>query len=161
HYAIPVPDLPGGRTFRFSPMKSCAAGALSQAIVYAWQLDGIPIADRFLPSVPFIYWYARYLDGAPGEDVPVVLSNTSRASIYKGFCRDEKFSIDEVGDDFTRSPSTEVAKQALDNGVVEYGMLLRDPASVAACIASDIPVLMRIVIENEAESPPDGYAWAR
>jgi hypothetical protein len=159
-YRIPDPKLPDNMRFEFSEMKACAAGSLALAIVHAWQRAGVPVKDRFVPSVPFIYWYARYLDAVEGRDAPVVLSNAIRACIYKGFCPDKLFSVAEVKGDFRLRPSDKASEQALKNGVLHYAMVTRDGKDIAHCIAWELPVLMRIVIHNKAKSPAKGYAWA-
>ena len=146
-YTIPTP-LPPDTPFPFSRLNACTAGSTALAIVYAWHsASATYTAPAAFPSIPFIFYYARYLEGVEASDVGVTINSAIRACVTRGFCNEDQFQAATAN--ANDKPTTTQISAAVPNAVLDYKLLRRDPGDIASCIAGGRPVLMRIVVDEQ------------
>jgi hypothetical protein len=155
----PAPDVP----IPVSTLKACAAGCTALALMYGWAKQGVPQSDRFVPSIAYIYYWARYLEATEKDrqDPGVSLSSALQACLVKGFCADALFPTESVtlrtwADS---KPSARANAAAVDNGLLRYLMVRRDVTHLKNAIACKLPVLMRVVVKEHEFEEDGGYVF--
>jgi hypothetical protein len=128
--------VPAWRWTVYDPadLQACAASAIGAAIQLS-QHDR-PAAERVRPSIPFIYFAARYLQLQETTDSGTSIYHALRACFSFGFCSDAEWPLDSIRDASER-PSPEAEVSARDNGLVEFRHIAPDLRSLQACIYSD------------------------
>jgi hypothetical protein len=148
------PDaVPLGKFAVYEPnpqFHACAASAIAAAIELCPQPHGW---QRFTPSVGFIYYIGRFLQGRERENSGASIYATLRACMAIGFCPEPAWSTRDRA--FDESPLPATYDEADVNGVLEFRHLERKLDKLKCCLKKGFPFIFGLLVDQDFLTPAD------
>lgn len=133
-----------------SDLQACTASAIAAAIELYQKTQAV---NRIRPSVPFIYYIARYLQLQESDDLGASIYNGLKACFYFGFCQDSDWQL-TPNLSATDKPPADAERNAKNYGVITFKHITRaDPTEdfVTTCrkaISDGYPLIFGVRVDD-------------
>jgi hypothetical protein len=126
---------------------NCTANAIGAAIEFDLLKQGL---TDFMPSRLFIYYNERDMENTVNSDSGAMIRDGIKSVNDKGVCKEDIWPYDIL--QFTKKPSEEAYKEALDNVVLDYSRVPRDLLQMKSVLAQGFPFVIGFTVYTYFET---------
>ncbi len=128
---------------------SCTANAIGAAFEFEQMKQNAKKA--FMPSRLFIYFNERAMEGTIGQDSGAQIRDGVKSVNKQGVCPESECPY--VITSFTKKPSAQCYKDALNNQVLSYQRVTQTLGQMKGCLAAGYPFVFGFTVYDGFETP--------